>query len=135
MSRITVLDSTLRDGAQGEGISFSVMDKLNIAKALDELGVDLIEAGNPGSNPKDLDFFKEAKGLGLKRAQLAAFGSTRRRGVACEEDEQVRSLLEADTPVVVVFGKSWDLHVKQVLKVSLEENLAMIKDTVAFLTS
>jgi 2-isopropylmalate synthase len=133
VSRITVLDSTLRDGAQGEGISFSVTDKLNITRALDELGVDLIEAGNPGSNPKDLEFFREAKGLSLKRAQLASFGSTRRRGVKCEEDEQVKSLLLADTPVVVVFGKSWDLHVKQVLKVSLDENLAMIRDTVAFL--
>ena len=135
MSRITVLDSTLRDGAQGEGISFSVMDKLNIARALDELGVDLIEAGNPGSNPKDLDFFKEAKSLGLKRALLAAFGSTRRRGVGCEEDDQLKSLLGADTPVVVIFGKSWDLHVKQVLKVSLEENLEMIRDTIVFLRS
>jgi 2-isopropylmalate synthase len=133
VSRITVLDSTLRDGAQGEGISFSVTDKVNIVRALDELGVDLIEAGNPGSNPKELEFFKEAKGLGLKRALLAAFGPTRRRGVACEEDEGLRSLLAADTPVVVIFGKSWDLHVKQVLKVSLEENLDMIRDTVAFL--
>jgi 2-isopropylmalate synthase len=133
VSRITVLDSTLRDGAQGEGISFSVTDKLNIARALDELGVDLVEAGNPGSNPKDLDFFREAKGLGLKHAELAAFGSTRRRGATCQEDEALASLLGADTPVVVIFGKSWDLHVKQVLKVSLEENLAMIRDTVAFL--
>jgi 2-isopropylmalate synthase len=133
VSRITVLDSTLRDGAQGEGISFSVTDKLNIARALDDLGVDLIEAGNPGSNPKDLDFFKEARNLGLKSATLAAFGSTRRGGIRCEEDEGLRSLLGADTPVVVIFGKSWDLHVKQVLKVSLDENLAMIRDTVAFL--
>jgi 2-isopropylmalate synthase len=133
VSRIAVLDSTLRDGAQGEGISFSVTDKLNIVRALDDLGVDLIEAGNPGSNPKDLDFFKEARGLSLRSAQLAAFGSTRRRDIRCEEDEGLLSLLGADTPVVVIFGKSWDLHVKQVLKVSLEENLAMIRDTVAFL--
>jgi 2-isopropylmalate synthase len=133
VSRIAILDSTLRDGAQGEGISFSVADKLKIAKALDELGVDLIEAGNPGSNPKDLDFFKEAKALGLKSAQLAAFGSTRRRGATCVEDEALASLLGADTPIVVIFGKSWDLHVKHVLKVSLEENLAMIGDTVAYL--
>ncbi len=133
MSRIVVLDSTLRDGAQGEGISFSVTDKLNIARALDDLGVDLIEAGNPGSNPKDLDFFKEARGIELKNAALAAFGSTRRRGISCAEDEGLRSLLGAETPVVVIFGKSWDLHVKEVLKVSLEENLGMIRDTVAFL--
>ena len=131
MSRIAVLDSTLRDGAQGEGISFSVTDKLNIARALDELGVDIIEAGNPGSNPKDLEFFKEARGLELQHAVLAAFGPTRRRGAKCQEDEGLKSLLSADTPIVVLFGKSWDLHVKQVLKASLEENLEMIRDTVA----
>jgi 2-isopropylmalate synthase len=135
VSRIAVLDSTLRDGAQGEGISFSVTDKVNIAKALDDLGVDLIEAGNPGSNPKDLDFFREAKGLALKNATLAAFGSTRRRGIKCEEDEGLRSLLGADTPVVVIFGKSWNLHVTQVLKASLEENVGMIRDTVAYLVA
>jgi 2-isopropylmalate synthase len=133
VSRIAVLDSTLRDGAQGEGISFSVTDKLNIVRALDELGVDLIEAGNPGSNPKDLDFFREARSLALKNAALAAFGSTRRRGISCEEDEALSSLIGAGTPVVVIFGKSWDLHVRQVLKASLEENLGMIGDTVAYL--
>jgi 2-isopropylmalate synthase len=135
VSRIEVLDSTLRDGAQGEGISFSVTDKINIVRALDDLGVDIIEAGNPGSNPKDLDFFKEAKGIELKRATLAAFGSTRRRGVTCGEDEGVASLLDAGTKVIVLFGKSWDLHVRQVLKASLEENLAMIRETVAFFKS
>jgi 2-isopropylmalate synthase len=133
VSRIAVLDSTLRDGAQGEGISFSITDKLNIVHTLDELGVDLIEAGNPGSNPKDLDFFREARSLELKNAQLAAFGSTRRRGAQCAEDEGLRSLLGADTGIVVIFGKSWDLHVKQVLKASLEENLDMIRDTVSYL--
>jgi len=132
VSRITVLDSTLRDGAQGEGISFSVTDKLNIVKALDELGVDIIEAGNPGSNPKDLDFFVAARGLVLKNAALAAFGSTRRRGITCEDDDGLKSLLGAQTEVVVIFGKSWDLHVKQVLKASLAENLDMIRETVAF---
>jgi 2-isopropylmalate synthase len=135
VSRIAVLDSTLRDGAQGEGVSFSVTDKLNIARALDELGVDVIEAGNPGSNPKDLDFFREACALELKNATLAAFGSTRRRGVSCEADEALQSLLGAGTSIVVIFGKSWDLHVKQVLKVSLEENLAMIRETVAYLSA
>ena len=132
MSRIAVLDSTLRDGAQGEGISFSVTDKINIVKALDDLGVDIIEAGNPGSNPKDLDFFRESKGLELSHATLAAFGSTRRRGVKAEEDDGLKSLLSAETPVVVLFGKSWDLHVTQVLKATLEENIGMIRDTVAF---
>jgi 2-isopropylmalate synthase len=131
--RIAILDSTLRDGAQGEGISFSVTDKLNIVKALDDLGVDFIEAGNPGSNPKDLDFFKEAKGLALKSATLAAFGSTRRRGVKCADDEGLASLLAAGTSVVVIFGKSWDLHVKEVLKASLDENVQMIGETVAYL--
>jgi 2-isopropylmalate synthase len=135
VSRIAVLDSTLRDGAQGEGISFSVTDKLNITRALDDLGVDLIEAGNPGSNPKDLDFFRAASGLELKNATLAAFGSTRRRGIQCGEDDGLKSLLSAETPVVVIFGKSWDLHVKQVLKASLEENLEMIRDTVAYLVA
>jgi len=133
MGRISILDSTLRDGAQGEGISFSVADKIGIVRTLDELGVDLIEAGNPGSNPKDLEFFAEARSLELKSARLAAFGSTRRRGVGCEEDEALRSLVDAGTAVVVIFGKSWDLHVKQVLKATLDENLKMIEDTVAFL--
>src|SRR5512145_1901711 len=104
MGRIAFLDSTLRDGAQGEGISFSVADKIAIVRTLDELGVDLIEAGNPGSNPKDLEFFKEARALELKSARLAAFGSTRRRGVRCEDDDALRSLLEADTETVVIFG-------------------------------
>ncbi len=133
MGRIAFLDSTLRDGAQGEGISFSVADKIAIVRTLDGLGVDLIEAGNPGSNPKDLEFFKEARAIELKSARLAAFGSTRRRGVSCEDDDALKSLLEAGTEVVVIFGKSWDLHVKEVLKASLDENLEMIESTVAFL--
>jgi len=133
MGRIAFLDSTLRDGAQGEGISFSVADKIAIVRTLDELGLDFIEAGNPGSNPKDLEFFKEARSLDLKSAQLVAFGSTRRRGVACEDDEALKSLVEAGTEIVVIFGKSWDLHVKEVLKVTLEENLKMIESTIAFL--
>jgi 2-isopropylmalate synthase len=133
MSRpIAVLDSTLRDGAQGESISFSVSDKLRIVEILDDLGVKYIEAGNPGSNPKDLEFFSRAPGLRLKNARLAAFGSTRRRGVAAADDENVRSMLRAETPVVVIFGKSWDFHVTEVLKTTLEENLNMIRDTVAF---
>ncbi len=129
---IAVFDSTLRDGAQGEGISFSVGDKLRIVEVLDDLGVRYIEAGNPGSNPKDLEFFGRAAGLTLKRASLAAFGSTRRRGKDAADDENVRSLLRAETPVVVIFGKSWDFHVTRVLKATLEENLDMIRDTVAF---
>ncbi len=132
MKKIEILDSTLRDGAQGEGISFSVHDKLKVLAALDEIGIDLVEAGNPGSNPKDLEFFRQVKHLNLKSARLAAFGSTRRRGIAVEEDGNVQSLLKADTPVVVIFGKSWDFHVTDIIKATKKENLAMIRETVAF---
>ncbi|MDR1073658.1 MAG: citramalate synthase [Treponema sp.] len=130
---IEILDTTLRDGAQGEGISFSVQDKLAIAQTLDELGVRWIEAGNPGSNPKDMEFFRLASSLKLKHAELAAFGSTRKKGVSVAEDAQVQSLLAANTGAVVVFGKSWDVHVTEVLRVSLDENLAMIGETIEFL--
>jgi len=129
---VEVLDTTLRDGAQGEGIAFSVQDKIAVAQALDELGVSWIEAGNPGSNPKDLEFFKAAGGLGLKTAKLCAFGATRKKGVSPSEDSNVRSLLEANTEAIVLFGKSWDLHVTEVIRATLEENLAMIRETVAF---
>ncbi len=135
MPRVTVLDSTLRDGAQSEGISFSVRDKLRIVETLDELGVDLIEAGNPGSNPKDLEFFREARGLRLANAALAAFGSTRRKGTKVEDDEGIRSLLEAGTETIVLFGKSWTLHVEKILRASLEENLDMIRESVAYFRS
>lgn len=130
--RIAIFDSTLRDGAQAEGISFSVEDKIKIVKALDELGVAYIEAGNPGSNPKDLEFFDRVRRINLSNTKLAAFGSTRRRDIAVEEDSNVRSLLNADTPVVVIFGKSWDFHVTDIIKTSLKENLEMIKDTLSF---
>ncbi|MDR0644987.1 MAG: citramalate synthase [Treponema sp.] len=131
--KIEILDTTLRDGAQGEGISFSVQDKIAVARALDELGVQWIEAGNPGSNPKDLEFFALAANLKLENAKLAAFGSTRKKNVKPAEDVQLQSLLFAETPVVVVFGKSWDLHVTEILRASLEENLDMISETIAFL--
>ncbi|MDR1748911.1 MAG: citramalate synthase, partial [Spirochaetaceae bacterium] len=130
---ITILDSTLRDGAQGEGISFSVQDKLHIVEALDNLGVAFIEAGNPGSNPKDLEFFQQAEKLTLKTAKLAAFGATRRKGIAAAEDINLRSLLAAGTETVVIFGKAWDFQVTEILRAALEENIAMIRDTVAFL--
>lgn len=133
MSRKVMLyDSTLRDGAQAEGISFSVEDKKKIVRALDELGVSYIEAGNPGSNPKDMEFFSGLDGLKLRHARLAAFGSTRRRGAKAADDPNCLSLLKAGVPVVAIFGKSWDYHVREVLKTSLEENLNMIRDTVAF---
>lgn len=126
-------DTTLRDGTQGEGFQLSGLDKLRIAKRLDEFGVDYIEGGWPGSNPKDIEFFREAKDLKLTHAKLAAFGSTRRADTPVEEDPQVRLLLEAETPVVTIFGKSWELQVTEVLRTTVEENQAMIRDTVAHL--
>ena len=131
--KLEILDTTLRDGAQGEGLSFSVHDKLAVARALDELGVAWIEAGNPGSNPKDMEFFSCVPKL--ERAKLCAFGSTRKPGSACAGDPQLSTLLKAGTEAVAVFGKSWDLHVKKVLKVSEEENLAMIHETIEYLKS
>lgn len=125
----------MRDGAQSEGISFSVLDKLNIVRALDEFGVAYIEAGNPSSNPKDIEFFKKASELKLKNAVLCAFGSTRRKNMRAEEDEHVISLLNARTSAVSIFGKAWDLHVTEILKVPLVENIAMVRETVAFAKS
>ena len=130
--KIRIFDSTLRDGAQAEGISFSVEDKLKILKALDQLGVDYIEAGNPGSNPKDLEFFDRAKRETLHHSKLAAFGSTRRRDIRVEEDANVKSLLTADTQTIVIFGKSWDFHVTDIIKTTLDENLNMIRETLSF---
>jgi len=130
--KVDILDSTLRDGAQAEGISFSVEDKLKVVRTLDDLGVAYIEAGNPGSNPKDIEFFERMRHVKLKNARLAAFGSTRRRDIPVEEDSNVQSLLSAGTPVIVIFGKSWDFHVTDVIRTTLEENLNMIRDTVEF---
>lgn len=133
MSRhVEIYDSTLRDGAQAKGISFSVEDKLKIVKALDDLGISYIEAGNPGSNPKDLEFFQRVKDMELKKSKLTAFGSTRRRNIAVEDDTNVKSLLSAETPVVAIFGKSWDFHVTDIINTTLEENLNMITDTIKF---
>jgi len=130
---VEIYDTTLRDGSQGEGINFSVMDKLRIAERLDAFGIHFIEGGWPGSNPKDIEFFEEAKRRKFKNARLAAFGSTRRKGIAVAQDEQVRLLLEAATPVVTIYGKTWLLHVKEVLRTTPDENLAMITDTIRFL--
>jgi len=132
---IAILDSTLRDGAQAEGISFSVEDKLKIVKILDELGVSYIEAGNPGSNPKDLEFFKRIPEIELKHSKIAAFGSTRRRDIAACDDKNIEALLSAGTGVVVIFGKCWDFHVTEIIKTTLDENIAMISDTVSYLKS
>ncbi|MGB1129566.1 MAG: citramalate synthase [Haloferula sp.] len=129
MKPVFLYDTTLRDGTQGEGFQLSMLDKLRIAKRLDEFGVDYIEGGWPGSNPKDIEFFQEAAKLDLKHARLAAFGSTRRADLAVEEDPQVKLLLDAATPVVTIFGKSWELQVTEVLRTTVEENQAMIRDT------
>jgi 2-isopropylmalate synthase len=132
---IRIYDTTLRDGTQGEGISFSVADKLLIAERLDQFGIDYIEGGYPGSNPRDIAFFAEAKNLRLKHAKLAAFGSTRRAGTKADSDPQLRTLLESEVPVVTLVGKTWLLHVNEILRTTPEENLAMIEDSIRFLAS
>ena len=135
MADIEIYDTTLRDGTQGHGIAFSVADKLRIAERLDAFGVSYVEGGWPGSNPRDIDFFQQAAHKTFARARLAAFGSTRRKGVAAEADDQVRLLIDAATPVVTIFGKTSRLLVREVLQTSLDENLAMIADTVRHLRS
>ncbi len=130
--KVAIFDSSLRDGAQAEGISFSVEDKLKVLQLLDAHGVDYVEAGNPASNPKDLEFFTRVKDIHLTHTRLAAFGSTRRRSTRVEDDANVQSLLAAETPVVVIFGKSWDFHVTDIIRASLTENLAMIRETLAY---
>jgi 2-isopropylmalate synthase len=129
----TIYDTTLRDGTQGTGISFSVLDKIRVAEKLDGFGVDYIEGGWPGSNPKDIAFFEEAAKRTWKHARITAFGMTRRGKLAVEEDQQVQLLLDAATPAVCIVGKTWPLHVTEVFQVSLDENVAMISDTVAHL--
>ncbi len=131
MREIEIFDTTLRDGAQGENLSFSVADKLNILKALAAIGIPYVEAGNPGSNPRDAEFFRAVRG-GEFGTKIVAFGSTRRRSSRAEEDANCLALLEADTDYVSIFGKSWLFHVRDVLHATPEENLAMIRDTVAF---
>ena len=132
MKTVELLDTTLRDGAQAEGISFSVRDKLAVVETLDGLGIPLIEAGNPGSNPKDLEFFAQVKKMTLKHGPIVAFGATCRPGTRAEDDAQLAHLLGAGADVVTIFGKGWDFHVIDVLKTTLEENLRMVRDTVAY---
>ena len=134
-AHVKIYDTTLRDGTQGEGISFSVADKLLIVNRLDAFGVDYIEGGFPGSNPRDIAFFAEAKRLKLKHARLAAFGSTRRAGTVASEDAQLKTLLESEMPVLTIVGKTWLLHVREILRTTPEENLAMIEDSVRYLVS
>ncbi|MCI0397356.1 MAG: citramalate synthase [Chloroflexi bacterium] len=130
---IYVYDTTLRDGAQREGLSLSLNDKLKIAQRLDDFGVHYIEGGWPGSNPKDADFFRAARQMTFRHAKIAAFGSTRRKDTTPDADPNIQALLAAETPVVTLVGKSWDLHVYDVLETDLEENLAMIAESVAYL--
>jgi 2-isopropylmalate synthase len=133
MRRIQLYDTTLRDGSQGEGVSFSLLDKINVTKRLDAIGIDFVEGGYPLSNPKDFEFFQRMQNVPLKHARLCAFGMTRRRGKTAAEDPGMLALLESGAPVITIVGKTSDFHVQEVLRVSLEENLAMIADSVKFL--
>jgi 2-isopropylmalate synthase len=133
MSLIRLYDTTLRDGTQAEEISFLVTDKVRIAQKLDELGIHYIEGGWPGSNPKDIAFFKEIKKVSLSRAKIAAFGSTRRAKTTPEKDNNLRTLIQAEPDVVTIFGKTWDFHVREALRISEEENLELIYDSLVFL--
>jgi 2-isopropylmalate synthase len=130
---VEIYDTTLRDGSQGEGINFSVMDKLRIAEKLDAFGIHYIEGGWPGSNPKDMEFFAQARRRKWRSAKIAAFSMTRRKGIAVEQDDLMRLILEAKTPVVTIVGKTWLLHVTEVLRAKPDENLAMIGDTIRYL--
>lgn len=133
MEPILLYDTTLRDGTQGEDVSFSAEEKVMIAQRLDDFGVHYIEGGWPGSNPRDMLFFELAQQIEFKNAKLAAFGSTRKPGYAAGDDPNIQAILKARTPVVTIFGKSWDLHVGKIMGNTLEENLAMIHDTVSYL--
>lgn len=133
MRRIEIYDTTLRDGAQTEGISFSVEDKIRISEKLDELGIHYIEGGWPGSNPRDLEYFKKVKKLKLGTSRIVAFGSTHRPKHKVSDDAMFKSLLEADVQLITIFGKTWDFHVREALKISLQENLDIIYNSVAYL--
>ena len=131
MTKIQVYDTTLRDGAQGEGVNFSLQDKLLIARRLDELGFDFVEGGYPLSNPKDAEFFARIAEKPLRNSRLCAFGMTRRKGVKPADDPGMKALVESQAPVITIVGKTHDFHVTEVLRVSLDENLAMIRETIA----
>ena len=133
MKDVLLYDTTLRDGCQAEDISFTLEDKLRIAEKLEELGIDYIEGGYPGSNPRDADFFKRVKKLKLKNAKIASFGTTRKPGAKPSQDINLKLLLEADTPVVTLVGKTWDLHVRDDLRISQKANLEIIADSIAFM--
>ena len=133
MSRVWLYDTTLRDGTQAEDVSFLVADKIRIAQKLDELGIDYIEGGWPGSNPKDIAFFKDVRKVRLSHAKIAAFGSTRRAKVTPDKDNNIRTLVQAEPDTVTIFGKTWDFHVREALRISLDENLELINDSLAYL--
>ena len=135
MVKIELYDTTLRDGSQGEGISYSATDKIRIAQELDKIGMHYIEGGWPGSNPKDMEFFLKMAKKSLKNSQLVAFGSTRRPNSRASDDNNLKALIKSQAKIVTIFGKTWDLHIKDVLKTTLDQNLEMIKDTVSFLIS
>ena len=132
MARVDLYDTTLRDGSQGEGVNFSVQDKLAILRRLDDLGIDFIEGGYPLSNPKDAEFFQALQSVSLKNARVAAFGMTRKKGISAAEDTGLKALLAANTGLITIVGKTWDLHVHEVIGTTLEENLSMIADSVAY---
>lgn len=132
---IQLYDTTLRDGSQGEGVSFTVQDKIRITRRLDEMGIHYVEGGWPGSNPKDIQYFEAARDLKLQHARVCAFGSTRRKNMRAAEDPLILQLADSGAPVVTIFGKSWLLHVREVLNATPEENLEMIRDTISFLKS
>lgn len=134
MRTIQIYDTTLRDGTQGEGVSLSLYDKLQITQRLDEMGVDYIEGGYPLSNEKDVEYFERVRQMNLRRAKICAFGMTRRRGISASEDPGLRALLGAETPICTIVGKTWDFQVTDVLRVSLDENLEMIADSIRLLT-
>ena len=133
MKRVELYDTTLRDGSQNDGISFSVEDKIRITQRLDEIGIRYIEGGWPGSNPKDKAYFEKIKEIPLKNAMVTAFGSTRRPNIPVEQDDNLRALLESQTTTVTIFGKIWDLHVTEIMANTLKENLCMIEDSVRYL--
>lgn len=135
MAGITLYDTTLRDGTQGEGISLSAEDKLKIAVKLDKMGIHYVEGGWPGSNPKDMEFFRRIKDYPLEQIKVSAFGSTRRPGVKVHEDDNIKAILDTGVRVACIFGKSWDFHVTHALKTTLEENLKMIRESVSYLKS
>ena len=135
MEKVFIYDTTLRDGAQGRGVTFTLEDKLRVTKLLDDFGVSYIEGGWPGSNPKDVEYFEKVKSINLKNSKITAFGSTRRKNASVEEDQNLKALIDSGVSVVTIFGKSWDLHVTEILGATLEENVLMIQESVSYLKS